>query len=515
MRSRVDLAIVGSGFGGSLIARIARRLGLTVALLERSRHPRFAIGESSTPLANMLLEELATRYDLAELKPFCKWGPWRRERPQVDCGLKRGFTFYHHISGERWARQADRSNELLVAASPCDEIADTHWYRPEFDQALARMAVDAGAELYEEAQLQSLAASPDGIQVEAQRPNGSLTLQARFLIDASGPRGFVARQLGVPERPFPGFPRTQSLFGHFEGVERWESLFPIPEGECAPYPCDDAAMHHVFAGGWMWVLRFSRGITSAGIAATDTLAQDLGWGAGGWGGAEAWSRFLERFPAIRDQFARARPVLDFQDQPRLSYCAATMAGPGWVLLPSAAGFVDPLLSTGFPLTLFGIERLARMLEEDWGTPRWFPSLAAYEQVSFQELNRAAELVTALYRHLDDFAAFSALTLVYFASASFAETARRLNQGKPDFLSHLDSIPALRACLRARPGTSGPALADQIRAAIEPINVAGLADPRRRNWYPARAEDLYAAASKLRVEPTAIAAMLERVGFVPR
>jgi hypothetical protein len=60
-----DLAIVGSGFGGSLLAMIARRLGRSVVLLERGRHPRFAIGESSTPLANLLLEEMAIRYETA------------------------------------------------------------------------------------------------------------------------------------------------------------------------------------------------------------------------------------------------------------------------------------------------------------------------------------------------------------------------------------------------------------------------------------------------------------------
>ena len=94
--SDFDLAIVGSGFGGSLLAMIARRLGLRVLLLEKGRHPRFAIGESSTPLANLLLEELATRYDLPRLKPLCKWGTWQKEYPEIGCGLKRGFTFLHH-----------------------------------------------------------------------------------------------------------------------------------------------------------------------------------------------------------------------------------------------------------------------------------------------------------------------------------------------------------------------------------------------------------------------------------
>ena len=86
-----DIAVIGSGFAGSLFAMIARRLGHSVVLLERGRHPRIVIGESSTPLANLLLEELASRYDLPAVRPLSKWGPWQERYPHLPCGLKRGF----------------------------------------------------------------------------------------------------------------------------------------------------------------------------------------------------------------------------------------------------------------------------------------------------------------------------------------------------------------------------------------------------------------------------------------
>jgi FADH2 O2-dependent halogenase len=63
-RVDADVAVVGSGFGGSLVALCLLQRGQRVALIERGRHPRFAIGESTTPLANLLIEELADRYDL-------------------------------------------------------------------------------------------------------------------------------------------------------------------------------------------------------------------------------------------------------------------------------------------------------------------------------------------------------------------------------------------------------------------------------------------------------------------
>ena len=72
---------------------IARRQGRSVILLERGKHPRFAIGESSTPLSNLLLEGLALRYNLPGILPLTKWGTWQQAYPNLDCGLKRGFTF--------------------------------------------------------------------------------------------------------------------------------------------------------------------------------------------------------------------------------------------------------------------------------------------------------------------------------------------------------------------------------------------------------------------------------------
>src|SRR2546423_1155171 len=160
MNAEFDIAVVGSGFGRSLMEMIARRLGRSVILLERGRHPRFVIGESSTPLASLLLEELARRYELPRLLPLAKWGTWQKVYPQIACGLKRGFTFYHHPFGQPFATDPQRRDQLLVAASPRDEIADTHWFRADFDHFLVRQAQSLGVEYLDQAEL-------DGIVVGA------------------------------------------------------------------------------------------------------------------------------------------------------------------------------------------------------------------------------------------------------------------------------------------------------------------------------------------------------------
>ena len=88
-----QVAVVGSGFAGTILARILHRLGLQVRLIERGQHPRFAIGESSTPLAAICLERLARSFELPDLEHLAAYGKWMEHMPTVRRGLKRGFTF--------------------------------------------------------------------------------------------------------------------------------------------------------------------------------------------------------------------------------------------------------------------------------------------------------------------------------------------------------------------------------------------------------------------------------------
>jgi FADH2 O2-dependent halogenase len=479
-----DIAVIGSGFAGSLFAMIAARLGRRVVLLERGRHPRFVIGESSTPLANLLWEQLARRYDLPRLAPLAKWGTWQASYPHIGCGLKRGFTFYRHVAGERFQPMPDRSNELLVAASPRDEIADTHWYRPNFDQFLVSEAKGAGVDYVDETGLDGVQLSDGCAELFGSRHGEAVIFRAGLVVDASGSRGFLHKTLALPERRFAHLPPTCALFSHFQNV-----VTPQIRGD-PPYPPHQAAVHHVFDGGWVWVLRFNNGITSAGVAMHDSLVMELRPGEG----EAAWDRLLQRFPSLGDELGQAAAVRPFTFMPRLGFASRHVFGPRWILLPSAAGFVDPLLSTGFPLTLLGIARLARLLEA--GTEADAGSLRDYGRRTQAELDATALLVAALYASMADFPTFVNLTMLYFAAVSYAEAAHR--HGRPElgesFLlpDHPTFGKAARECCRRAIEVPSSRLdeaerarfAEQVRHAIAPINLAGLADPLRHNWYPA-------------------------------
>ncbi|MBW8840038.1 MAG: NAD(P)-binding protein [Gemmatimonadetes bacterium] len=144
MKASYEVAIVGSGFAGSLLARILAVLGYDVVLLERGTHPRFAIGESSTPLANLSLERIATRYGLADCYDLAAHGRWVDSLPDLRRGLKRGFTYYRHHPHQPFDNRGLDSERLLVAASPEDRIADSHWLRSDVDHHFVREAIAAG-----------------------------------------------------------------------------------------------------------------------------------------------------------------------------------------------------------------------------------------------------------------------------------------------------------------------------------------------------------------------------------
>ncbi len=496
---------------------IARRLGRSVVLLEKFRHPRFVIGESSTPLANLLLEELALRYDLSRLLPLAKWGSWQSTYPEIACGLKRGFTFYHHTFDQLFAALSDRSDQLLVAASPHDGIADTHWYRPDFDHFLVREAQRLGVEYLDEVALDTPFWSGEEICLEGNRLGEPLTIRAGFVVDATGPRGFLHKALKLSERPFTNLPATQGLYTHFTGVRRLADVLPVATGETPPYPIDDAAVHHIFDGGWIWVLRFNNGLTSAGVAVVDDLARELRLAEG----LPAWKRLLQRLPTVARQFTGAEPRLPFIHAPRLSFRSEAITGERWALLPSAAGFIDPLLSTGFPLTLLGVARLAEAIDRDWGSADFDARLKSYEALTSNELLAAEQLVGALYSSMNDFPLFTSLSLLYFAAASYTEAARRL--GRPQLAGSFllndhplfgpQSGPCLRRAMHRHTPTERQELIELIDRAIEPFDIAGLRNRGRRNWYPVDADDILGAAGKLGTGQEEIKKLLARSGFL--
>ena len=235
------------------------------------------------------------------------------------------------------------------------------------------------------------------------RAGQPLEVRASFLIDATGPAGMLAQQLGIDTRPSELGTSSWSIYSHFVDVDRWSNVL-TKHGENLidhPFPCDDAALHHTLDDGWMWVLRFNNGVTRAGLVFdSERRTPDVSLTPEG-----EWEKVLGQYPAIADQFAQAMPVQPWIRTGRLQHRATTAVGDGWALLAHSAYFIDPLFSSGNAHTLLCIERLADLLESHWGRDRLALHLAEYERKLFREVEFLDWLVHGSYRTFHNFELF--------------------------------------------------------------------------------------------------------------
>jgi FADH2 O2-dependent halogenase len=515
LTERFEVAVVGSGFAGSILARALAKAGRRVVLLERGRHPRFALGESSTPLAAIALERLAERYDLPDLRALAAYGRWLRELPEVGRGLKRGFTFLGHRPGRPFGPEPDGAGRLLVAASPSDEVADSHWLRAEVDAHLAARAAAEGVDLRDGVELEAAFEEGDGVRLAGRRGGRPFELRTGLVVDASGPGRFLGRHLPIPEAP--GAPRVETslLYGHFEGA--------LPLAESAPpgpYPDERAAVHHLLDEGWMYGLRFDSGLLSAGI---ELPSGSAGAPAGTADPPEAvFRRIASRYPTLAAQLGPARAVAPVRFVPRLQYRLARAAGPRWLLLPGAFAATGPLYSTGIAWSLVAVERAARMLEG--GGPPEPAELARYHDLLAREADWIDRLVAGGLRARHRFQLFAGWCCLYFAAASFAEASQRLldRDGpwcREPFLGAGDPLleevlgeaeRRLGATLAHPTPEADAAFRDWMVRAIAPRDLVGFDLPGRGGLHPVDLELLVARAHLLGLDPAQVRAALPRL-----
>lgn len=499
-RIDADVAILGAGFAGSLTALILDRIGLQPVLLERGRHPRFAIGESSTPIAGFVLRDLARTYDLPRLAPLAKYGTWRANCPQLVCGLKRGFSYFRHEPPQPFLPRDDHANELLVAGSSDDEHGDVHWLRSDVDNFFVEQVRAAGIPYYDETGV-TLQRDETGWKIAGTRHGDAMDVQARFVIDATGPAAVVPRALGITCDAAGLKTNSLAIFAHFRNVRPWREVLLAAGGKLDdhPFDCDHAAQHHVLSDGWMWQLRFDNGVTSAGFVVDAARPQGpvqlfLGQKIPG----VLWDELLQRYPSLREQFRDAEIVPEYGGlhvTGRLQRMAHAMAGDDWALLPHTAGFIDPLHSTGIAHSLCGVARLTRILADCWkDRTRLAEELHGHQETLRRELTLIDELVHGCYLAGRQFRLFVASSMLYFAAATTCE--RRWLDRNPTHAAFLCADdPQFRSVVRdlyrrleSLP-RSGPPDAAQIAgyeqavaAAIAPWNTAGLCDPSAGNMY---------------------------------
>ena len=153
--------MVGAGPAGLSAAHAAARAGARTLVLERAEHPRY-----KTCGGGLIGTSIAA---LAERIPV----------PAADWVDRASFTW----NGRRGFTRATKGGPLLAMVR-----------RPEFDDALRKAAVEAGAEVRERVTVRAI--DQDASRVTIRLADGS-TVTARHAIGADGSSGITARHVGV------------------------------------------------------------------------------------------------------------------------------------------------------------------------------------------------------------------------------------------------------------------------------------------------------------------------------
>lgn len=494
MPAHAEILIAGAGFGGALLALILKKQGHDVLLIERGTHPRFAIGESSTPIADMILRGLASTYSLDWLKPLTRYGSWKQHYPDLRVGLKRGFSYYFHTPGEPFTDDHTHRRSLLVAASKSDEASDTQWYRPDFDAFVVQQAVEAGVPYLEKCAITRVLPGGPGQSWYLSLQSGKVSheLSAGFVIDATG-SDELAGLLGVKPSGYRFQTSSVALFSHFNKVPEWESYLrrqQVPT-DAYPFPADHAALHHLLEEGWMWMLRFSDGLLSAGFMLSRKDQKQLARATP----ERLWPQLLNRYPALAELFEEAciaeTPGGLLKSKP-LQRMSAQAAGEGWASLPHATGFVDPMHSTGIAITLCAVEKLALAFAacKSGELPNTY-SLEAYSLSVLRELQLIDLLVAGCYKtrlHPD---LFEAWLSCYFTCSISYEQARLRGERPASFLNAMERplhnmVHEAWSDLAQLEKTGFPegaseAFIARMRERIKPWNIARLLTPGQKMY----------------------------------
>ncbi len=464
MTNHFHVAIIGSGFSGSILAWILASQGRSVALIDPVSHPRFAIGESSTPIADLLLRRLGEKYGLAALEQLSSYGSWQEQQPQLACGRKRGFSYYVHEPGKPFSDTPRHDRSLLVAASASDQVADTHWYRRDVDQFFFQQAIASGANSFAGQRVRSIApGQPNRLQLSSRR-----LVTADWVVDASGRASVLAGLLKQEALVNTLSTNTHSVFAHFRGVRSWPDLLHQAGIGCRddPFNSDDSAQHHLYADGWLWMLRFNNGITSVGWTSSNRTPS---------------TEITAQYPSLNLLLENAElvePAGGPAMSDRLQRLFDPLVTPRCLMMPTTACTIDPLHSTGIAHGLGGVQRIAEIVLGDQDGAHYAASV-------LQEARLLDRLVSTAYQTMHDFPRFTAACMLYFAAAITCEE-RIMAGDTPTHLWNADDdrfVSVANTCCDVLIGKHSTSSAiDQVRRAIRPWNSAGLMEDAVHNRY---------------------------------
>lgn len=359
-----DVVILGGGLAGlSLAIQLKQReAAIGVTVLERRAHPvreaAFKVGES--------MVEIGAHY-FASVLGF---------REHLDSEQIRKFGFRFFFSEGR--NDIDRCTELGVS----ELLPAPSWQldRGRFENFLGvqarvlgvdfREAVVRGIELDDKDQ-------PHAVSFE--HAGESVTLAARWVVDAAGRAGLIKRKRGLAQTNEHDANAVWWRVDGFVDPNQW-SDDPRWLARCTPPDRWRSTNHMCGPGYWFWLIPLASGAHSLGIVC-DAKMHPLET-MNTFDKAMAWLH--EHQPQVAHSLEKPEHRLqDFLFMRHFSYgCKQVFSGDRWALTGDAGLFLDPFYSPGSDFIAMSNTFICDLIGKDRAGQSFAPYADIYQQMYF-------------------------------------------------------------------------------------------------------------------------------------
>lgn len=252
-------------------------------------------------------------------------------------------------------------------------------FRQDIDAYLLHVAIRYGCEVFQRTEVEDISITAEGVTIQTNR---GLEIRCDYLVDGSGPRAILAEKLGLREDPTRTKTHSRGLYTHMIDVVPFDDCLRRSEDdERTPVPFHKGTLHHLFDGGWMWVIPFNNTPESRNqLVSVGLMLDPRKYPKTDLDPEVEFAQFIAKYPSMARQFEKARSVREWVSSGRIQHSSRECTGERFCLLSHATGFIDPLFSRGLFNTAQTINVLANLLLEA-------KKVGDYSKVRFEPLER--------------------------------------------------------------------------------------------------------------------------------